>query len=73
MSETSDRLISSIREQRMDEIFRLLDSDCDGEISTYKVDLSQLNNDIIEVLENLFVEIEEKALVLNLKTFKKLA
>ncbi len=57
----------------MDEIFCLLDSDCDGEISTYKVDLSRLNNDAIEVLESLFVEIEEKALVLNLESFKKLA
>jgi hypothetical protein len=57
----------------MDELFKLLDSDGDGEISTYKVDLTRLNNDAIDLLESLFVEIEEKALVLTLKTFKKLA
>lgn len=65
--------MTSIREQKLDEIFRLLDSDQDGEISTYKVDLAGLSNEAIDLLENLFVEIEERALVLTLPKFKSLA
>jgi hypothetical protein len=43
----------------------MLDSDCDGQISAYKIDISNLDPQILEVITPLFVEMEDLGVTLD--------
>ncbi len=43
----------------MKEIFKLLDHDDDGEISSSKIDISRLSTDVLEAFSPLLIEMED--------------
>jgi hypothetical protein len=50
-------------------IFAQLDSDHDGKISAYRIDITSLEAELLQVLSPLFVEMEEMGMTLNLEEF----
>jgi hypothetical protein len=50
-------------------IFQRLDSDCDGHISAYRIDISSLEPELLQVLSPLFVEMEELGMSLDQDEF----
>lgn len=58
-----------IKLQKFAEIFKVLDSDSDGQISAQRIDISQLNPELLEILTPLFCEMEEMAQNLNEEEF----
>lgn len=56
---------SQIQEKRIREIFTLIDDDGDGLISSQRIDITQLDNTIIDILTPCFYKIEEENLTLN--------
>lgn len=54
------------------ELFHLLDSDCDGFIDPVNIDLSGIKYELLEKLERLLIEIDERQKPLNLLQFNKL-
>jgi hypothetical protein len=46
-----------------------LDSDCDGHISAYRIDISSLEPELLQVLSPLFVEMEELGMSLDQDEF----
>ena len=55
----SDKVLLKVKRQKMMEIFELLDSDHDGYVSTQKIDLSELSNEILDLLTPVFLQMEE--------------
>lgn len=47
----------------------MLDSDCDGYISSMKIDISNIDTDLLEVLSPLLIELEELNQPLNREEF----
>lgn len=54
---------------KMQELFGLLDDDSDGHISSQKIDITGLSNDIIDILAPVLLQIEEHSLILNFDQF----
>lgn len=52
------------------QIFGLLDSDRDGQISSMAIDISRVNTELLEVLSPLLIELEEINESLNLEDFQ---
>lgn len=61
----TNRLVQNAKVQNFATIFRQLDSDGDGQISAYRIDISSLEPDLLQVLSPLFVEMEELGMNLN--------
>jgi len=55
----TNRIVERQKQQTFSKIFELLDSDGDGQISAYKIDISALDADLLQILTPLFVEMEE--------------
>jgi len=51
----------------------MLDSDGDGQISAYRIDISSLDPELLQVLSPLFIEMEEMGMSLNLEEFQDAA
>ena len=47
------------RKTKINEIFDRLDSDCDGLISTAKMNTEPLNEELMELFKPLFIELEQ--------------
>ncbi len=57
------------KNERLSEIFDVLDSDGDGLISSQKIDISALTPEVLEIFTPLFCEMEELAQTLDLEEF----
>lgn len=55
----SDKVLLKARRQKLKVIFDQLDSDQDGYISTQRIDLSQLSNELLDLLTPVFLQMEE--------------
>ena len=57
--EQSSRIVDALKKQKIAEIFTLLDSDADGEISAQNIDTSSIHPVILEAFSPLLCEMEE--------------
>ena len=67
--ERTNRLITKKKVQNFGEIFEKLDSDEDGRISAFKIDITSLDAKQLQVLTPLFVEMEELGMTLERDEF----
>lgn len=68
-SEKSNLILFNVWSKKLRELFEQLDNDYDGYISSHKIDISGLSNELLDVLTPLLLKIEEHELVLNFKEF----
>ena len=68
-SEKSNAIIEERKRKRLEELFRLFDSDGDGIISSSKIDISDVPTDILEIFAPLLCEMEEMGHTLSLEDF----
>jgi hypothetical protein len=64
--------MQKIKVQRCKDLFETLDSDQDGYVSSQKIDISGVSNDIIDIITPLLLKLEQEALVLNYSDFYEL-
>jgi hypothetical protein len=72
-NEKSHQIMESIKRKKLNEIFRLLDSDGDGYISSTKIDIGSVGTDILEAFAPLLCEMEELGQTLSLQDFLEAA
>ncbi|CAI2385993.1 unnamed protein product [Moneuplotes crassus] len=65
----SSKIMQKIRAKRCKELFDKLDSDKDGLISSEKIDILQVSNEIIDIITPFLLEIEDKQLELDYSQF----
>ncbi len=58
-----------MKQNQLQKIFSLLDSDNDGQISANLIDITQLSTEALETFAPLLCEMEEADLTLDQKTF----
>jgi len=68
-NEKSHQIIENIKRKKLCEIFKLLDSDGDGYISSTKIDIASVGTDILEAFAPLLCEMEELNQTLSLQEF----
>lgn len=52
-------IVEKLKLNRFQSLFRRLDSDQDGRISSMKIDISTLSAELLEIMAPLFCELEE--------------
>lgn len=57
--------------KKYEEIFNLLDSDGDGFISANKIEITEINSDLLKKIAPLLVEMEDNDFTFNLETFSE--
>ena len=67
VNKKSERLLKQIRQERIKELFDLLDSDMDGKLSSEKIDLSQLSSKVLDCLTPFLVHLEANKLEIDFK------
>lgn len=65
----SRKITDQIKEKRLRGLFEKLDDDFDGYISSQKINILEVNNEIIDIITPLLLRIEDKALILNFRQF----
>ena len=65
----TNRIVEKAKISNFIQIFKRLDSDGDGQISAYRIDISSLETDLLQVLSPLFVEMEELGMSLDQDEF----
>lgn len=65
----SSKIVEEMKKCRLMDIFNLLDSDRDGEISAEKIDISKLESHVLEAFSPLLCEMEELGQSLNFEEF----
>jgi Ca2+-binding EF-hand superfamily protein len=58
-STSTKKLIERRKRESFERIFKMLDSDSDGQISSNAIDISSIPSELLEVLGPLFCEMEE--------------
>ena len=61
----TNKIVEKQKTQNFIQIFQMLDSDGDGQISAYRIDITSLESELLQVLSPLFVEMEELGMSLN--------
>ncbi len=72
-NEKSHQIVENIKRKRFFEIFRMLDSDGDGYISSTKIDIASVGTDVLEAFAPLLCEMEELNQTLSLNEFVEAA
>lgn len=65
----SRKIMQKIKVQRCRDLFEKLDNDQDGYISSQKIDILGVSNDIIDLITPLLLKIEQKELILDYSQF----
>lgn len=65
----SEKLCEQKKLKKFGEIFAVLDSDADGVISAQDIDIDTINPDVLQIINELLVEMEEKGKTLDLPAF----
>ena len=65
----TNKIVEKQKSMNFSKIFDKLDSDNDGQISAYRIDISSLEPDLLQVLTPLFVEMEELGMNLDREEF----
>ena len=68
-SENSHAIVENMMRRRLEDIFRRLDNDGDGLISSAKIDISSVGTDVLETLAPLLCEMEERNQTLDFEIF----
>lgn len=69
MARKTDRIIAKQKYTNFRDIFNKLDSDDDGMISSFKIDISFLDSKMLQILSPLFIEMEELGMTLDCDEF----
>ncbi len=69
ISKTTEKIFDNMLKTRLEEIFEVLDSDEDGQISANKIDIKHLSTYALEIFAPLLCEMEEVSLELDKQTF----
>ena len=67
--EKSSEIVESIKAKKLLELFKFLDSDHDGYISKNKINISNIDVEILEIFAPLLYDMERKGLNLDFETF----
>lgn len=67
--ENSHAMVENMMRRRLEDIFRRLDNDGDGLISSAKIDISSVGTDVLETLAPLLCEMEERNQTLDFEGF----
>jgi len=67
--ENSHTIVENMMRRRLEDIFRRLDNDSDGYISSAKIDISSVGTDVLETLAPLLCEMEERNQTLDFEGF----
>lgn len=67
---TSDRIMDGLLHRTFQDLFNLLDSDRDGQISSSRIDISQVPSRTLKIIAPLLIEMEDAEVVLNAETFE---
>ena len=62
-------MVENMMRRRLEDIFRRLDNDSDGLISSAKIDISSVGTDVLETLAPLLCEMEERNQTLDFEGF----
>lgn len=65
----SRKIMQKVKIQRCTDLFQKLDNDQDGYISSQKIDILGVSNDIIDLITPLLLRIEQKELILDYSQF----
>jgi len=65
----SQAIVENMMRRRLEDIFRKLDSDGDGYISSAKIDISPVGTEVLETLAPLLCEMEERNQTLDFEAF----
>jgi Ca2+-binding EF-hand superfamily protein len=65
----TNKIVERNKIQQFMNIFQKLDSDGDGQISAYRIDITSLDPELLQVLSPLFVEMEELGMNLDQEEF----
>lgn len=65
----TNKIVNNNKIKSFQQIFEELDSDGDGIISSYRINITTLEPDLLQVLSPLFIEMEELGMTLNLEEF----
>ena len=65
----SDHMIQKMKEDSFKKIFRILDSDEDNVISSFYINTSKLDKDVLKILQPILVELKEEQETLNEEEF----
>lgn len=65
----SENLFDRKKQKKFEEIFKLLDSDADGIIDSQNIDIDTINPDVLQIINELLVEMEEKGKSLETSSF----
>ena len=65
----SRKITDQIKVKRLQTLFEKLDDDNDGYISSQKINILEVSNEIIDIITPLLLKIEDKALILNFRQF----
>lgn len=57
--DNTNRIMERAKIKKFSDIFRVLDSDGDGTISAQRIDITSIDNNLLQVLSPLFCEMEE--------------
>jgi hypothetical protein len=68
-TEKSNQLVDGLQRRKLKQIFRLLDHDSDGMISSQKIDISTISSEVLEAFSSLLIEMEEQDETLDEKSF----
>ncbi len=68
----SQEIAEKVKHQWIREIFDAIDDDGDGQISSHKIDITQLENEMIDILTPALLKIENNRLTLDLEGFTNL-
>ena len=65
----TNRIIERVKIHKFTDLFKLLDSDFDGQVSANRIDITKISPDLLEVLTPLFCEMEELGQTLDEEEF----
>lgn len=65
----TNKMMDKKKEMNFGKIFEKLDSDHDGQISAFRIDISSIDASLLQILTPLFVEMEDLGMNLNQNEF----
>ena len=69
-NEITNRIMNSIINNSLENLFKILDSDHDGLISSSRIDISKVSSEILKILAPMLIEMEEAELQLDATEFQ---
>lgn len=69
LNKKSKKIIEKLKRKKLVEIFKLLDHNDDGLISSSKIDIGKLTTEVLEIFSPLLIEMEDTQVELDQESF----